>query len=75
MHNYSKILQNKCHLELSENQAVWKPDNQGFEEATFIQMGRRGGVADMGRDGRGGVAGRAVAAAAAVEWLRGIPWN
>ena len=35
-------LQNKSHTELSENQAVWKSDNQGFKEATFIQTGRRG---------------------------------
>ena len=36
-------LQNKYHLDSSENQAVWKSDNQGFKEATFIQMGRRDG--------------------------------
>ena len=53
------ILQNKCHPELSENQAVWKSDNQGFKEATFIQMGRRGGVVEMG--------GEAVRAAA--KWV------
>ena len=29
-------LQNKYHPELSENRAVWKADNQGFKEATFI---------------------------------------
>ena len=34
-------LQNKYHPELSGNPAVWKSDNQGFKEATFIQMGRR----------------------------------
>ena len=37
-------LQNKYHPELSENWAVRKSNNQGFKEATFIQMGR------MGRD-------------------------
>ena len=26
----------KYHPELSENRAVWKADNQGFKEATFI---------------------------------------
>ena len=29
-------LQNKYHPELSENQAVWKSDNQGIKEVTFI---------------------------------------
>ena len=28
--------------ELPENQAVWKSDNQGVKEETFIQTGRRG---------------------------------
>ena len=36
-------LQNKYHPDSSENQAVWKSDNQGFKEATFIQMGKRVG--------------------------------
>ena len=35
-------LQNKHHPESPEYQAVWKSDNQGIKEATFIQMGRRG---------------------------------
>ena len=26
---------------------MWKSDNQGFREATFIQTGRRGGVTEM----------------------------
>ena len=33
-------LQNKYHPEWSVNQAVWKSDNQGLEEAAFIQIGR-----------------------------------
>ena len=28
-------LQNKYHAELSENQTVWKFNNQGFKEVTF----------------------------------------
>ena len=35
-------LQNKYHPDSSENRAIWKSDNQGFKEAMFIQMGRRG---------------------------------
>ena len=35
-------LQNKYHPESSENRAVWKSNNQGIKEATFIQIGRRG---------------------------------
>ena len=37
---YSK-LQNNYHPESSENQAIWKSNDQGIEEVTFIQMGRR----------------------------------
>ena len=33
------VSQNKWQLELSENQAVCKSNNQGFTEATFFQMG------------------------------------
>ena len=29
--------------ELPESQTVWKSDNQGIKEETFIQTGRRGG--------------------------------
>ena len=29
--------------ELTENRTVWKSDNQGVKEGTFIQTGRRGG--------------------------------
>ena len=32
---------------MSENQAVWKSNKQGFKEATFIQMGRRSGDTKM----------------------------
>ena len=40
--------QNKQHPELLENQTVWKSNNQAYKEATFIQMGRRGGDAETG---------------------------
>ena len=40
--------QNKFHPELSENRTVWKSNNQGFKEATFIQMDRRGGGTGRG---------------------------
>ena len=39
---------NKKQPELTENQTVWKSDNQGVKEETFIQTGRRG------RDGQPG---------------------
>ena len=42
-------LQNRYHPEWSENLSVWQSDNQGFKEATFIKMDRRGG--DMERHG------------------------
>ena len=35
-------LHSKQHSEPSENRAVWKSNNQGFKEATFIQKSRRG---------------------------------
>ena len=34
-------LWNKYHPDSLENPAIWKSDHQGFEEVTFIQMGRR----------------------------------
>ena len=34
---------NKKQPELTENQTVWKSDNQGVKEETFIQTSRRGG--------------------------------
>ena len=39
-------IQNNYHPESPENQAVWKSDNQGIKEVTFIRMGRRGGDVD-----------------------------
>ena len=34
---------NKKQPELPENQTVWKSDNQGVKEETFIQTDKRGG--------------------------------
>ena len=49
----------KQHPELPENGIVWKSDNQGFKEATFIHTGRRSGDAEMGGEAwRCGVAQR-----------------
>ena len=44
-------LKNKKQPELTENRTVWKSDNKGDKEETFIQTGRRGGD---GRPGWGG---------------------
>ena len=41
---------NKKQPELTENQTVWKSDNQGDKEETFIQTSRRGGDGQQGRD-------------------------
>ena len=41
---------NKEQPELRENQTVWKSDNQGDKEETFIQMGRRGRDRQPGRE-------------------------
>ena len=41
---------NKKQPELTENQTVWKSDNQGDKEETFIQTGRRGGDGQPGRE-------------------------
>ena len=41
---------NKKQPELTENQTVWKSDNQGVKEETFIQTGRRGGDGQPGRE-------------------------
>ena len=41
---------NKKHPELTENLTVWKSDNQGDKEETFIQTGRRGGAGQPGRE-------------------------
>ena len=37
----TKLQNNNCPRS-SENQAVWKSNNQGIKEVTFIQTGRRG---------------------------------
>ena len=42
---------NKKQPELTENQTVWKSDNQGVKEDTFIQTSRRGGDRQPGRRG------------------------
>ena len=39
---------NKKQLELTENRTVWKSDNQGVKEETFIQTNRRGGDGQPG---------------------------
>ena len=41
-------LQNNYHPESSENRAVWEPDNQGINEVTLFQIGRRGGDVETG---------------------------
>ena len=35
---------------MTENQTVWKSNNQGVKEDTFIQTGRRGGDTQLGRE-------------------------
>ena len=42
---------NKKQPEVPENQTVWKSDNQGVEEETFIQTGRRSGNEQPGWGG------------------------
>ena len=64
-------LQNNYHPALSENQAVWKSNNQRFKEATFIQMGRRSGDAEKLREVQGGGevrGGREAQRGRNVEW-------
>ena len=39
---------NKKQPELTENQTVWKSNNQGDKEETFIQTGRRGRDGQLG---------------------------
>ena len=39
---------NKNQPELTENRTVWKSDNQGHKEETFIQTSRRGGHGQPG---------------------------
>ena len=38
----------KKKTELTENRTIWKSDNQGVKEATFIQTGRGGGDGQPG---------------------------
>ena len=68
-------LQNKYHSASSGNQAVWKSDNQGFKEATFIQMGRRGEEALRFRVAwrGGGIGGPTLTCGG--QKLEGIPWS
>ena len=40
---------NKKQPELPENQTVWKSDNQGVKEETFIQTGTRGRDRQLGQ--------------------------
>ena len=39
---HNNQFKNKNQPELPENRAVWKSNNQGVKEETFIQTGRRG---------------------------------
>ena len=40
---------NKKQPELTENRTVWKSNNKGVNDATFIQTSRRGGDGQPGR--------------------------
>ena len=42
---------NKKQPELTQNQTVWKSDNQGDKDETFIQTGRSGGDRQPGQTG------------------------
>ena len=46
-----KQFKNKKQPELTENQTVWKSDNQGDKEETFTKTGRRGGDRQPGQRG------------------------
>ena len=53
MHNQKKEnnkFKNKKQPELTENRTVWKSDNQGVKEETFIQTCRRGRDRQPGRE-------------------------
>ena len=41
---------NKKQPELTENRTVWKSDNQGDKEKTFIHTCKRGGDGQLGRE-------------------------
>ena len=45
-------MKNKNQPELTENRTVWKSDNQGDKEETFIQTSRRGRDWQLGRKDR-----------------------
>ena len=54
LHNKKKDnnkFKNKKQPELTENQTVWKSDNQGVKEEIFIQTGRRDGDGQPGQRG------------------------
>ena len=42
------IIKKKKQPELTENRIVWKSNNQGDKEETFIQTHRRGGDGQLG---------------------------
>ena len=44
---------NKKQLELTENRTVWKSNNEGVKEETFIQTGRRGEDGQLGGEDSG----------------------
>ena len=44
---------NEKQPELTENRTVWKSDDQGDKEKTFIQTSRRGGDGQQGQRGLG----------------------
>ena len=47
----SNKFKNKKQPELPENRTVWKSDNQGVKEETFIETGRRGRDRKLGQRG------------------------
>ena len=49
---------------MPENQTVWKSNNQGIKEETFIQTGRKGRDGQPGQRGYAARLGQAVEAAA-----------
>ena len=54
----SNKFKNKKQPELPENRTVWKSDNQGVKEETFIHTGRRDGDGQLDGEGGGLVARR-----------------
>ena len=52
-HNQKKDnnkFKNNKQLDLTENQTIWKSNNQGVKEETFTQTGGRGGDGQLGRE-------------------------